>query len=65
SAFVYGIYNGVLNLMGAFNSILLTVIAKKFGFIWAFASALIFMVIFLFGLVIVIDKQGIAPAPVL
>ncbi len=65
SAFVYGIYNGVLNLMGAFNSILLTVIAKKFGFIWAFASALIFMVIFLFGLVVVIDKQGIAPAPIL
>ena len=63
SAFVYGIYNGVLNLMGAFNSILLTEIANKFGFIWAFASALIFMLIFLFGLVIVIDKQGIAPAP--
>ena len=65
SAFVYGIYNGVLNLMGAYNSILLTVIANKFGFIWAFASALVFMVIFLFGLVVVIDKHGIAPAPML
>jgi ACS family D-galactonate transporter-like MFS transporter len=62
SAFVYGVYNGVLNLMGAYSSILVTKIANKFGFIWAFASALIFMVIFLFGLVFVIDKQGIAPA---
>ena len=62
SAFVYGIYNGVLNLMGAYSSILVTVIANKFGFIWAFSSALIFMAIFLFGLVVVIDKHGIAPA---
>jgi len=63
AAFVYGIYNGVLNLMAAFSSILVTVIANKFGFIWAFSSALIFMVIFLVGLVVVIDKHGIAPAP--
>ena len=65
SAFVYGIYNGVLNLMGAYSSILVTVIANKFGFIWAFSSALVFMAIFLFGLVVVIDKRGIAPTPVL
>jgi sugar phosphate permease len=65
SAFVYGMYNGVLNLMGAYSSILVTVIANKFGFIWAFSSALIFMAIFLFGLVIVIDKHGIAPTPAL
>ncbi len=65
SAFVYGIYNGVLNLMGAYSSILVTSIANKFGFIWAFSSALIFMAIFLIGLVFVIDKHGIAPAPVL
>ena len=65
SAFVYGIYNGVLNLMGAYSSILVTAIAHKFGFIWAFSSALIFMAIFLFGLVIVIDKHGIAPKPAL
>ena len=65
SAFVYGIYNGVLNLMGACSSILVTVIADKFGFVWAFSSALIFMAIFLFGLIVVIDKHGIAPAPVI
>jgi ACS family D-galactonate transporter-like MFS transporter len=65
SAFVYGIYNGVLNLMGAYSSILVTDIANKFGFIWAFSSALIFMAIFLIGLVFVIDNQGIAPAPAL
>jgi ACS family D-galactonate transporter-like MFS transporter len=65
SAFVYGIYNGVLNLMGAYSSLLVTSIAKKFGFIWAFSSALIFMAIFLFGLIVVIDKRGIAPRPML
>lgn len=63
TAFVYGIYNGVLNLMGAYSSILVTAIAQRFGFIWAFSSALIFMAIFLFGLVVVIDRRGIAPAP--
>jgi len=65
AALVYGIYNGVLNLMGACSSILVTVIADRFGFIWAFSSALIFMAIFLLGLVVVIDRHGIAPAPVL
>jgi MFS family permease len=64
AAFVYGIYNGVLNLTGAYSSILVTAIAGRFGFIWAFSSALIFMAIFLFGLVVVIDRRGIAPAPV-
>jgi len=62
TAFVYGIYNGVLNLMGAYSSILVTAIAQRFGFIWAFSSALIFMAVFLFGLVVVIDRRGIAPA---
>jgi len=64
TAFVYGIYNGVLNLMGAYSSILVTAIAHRFGFIWAFSSALIFMAVFLFGLIVVIDRHGIAPAPV-
>lgn len=61
TAFVYGIYNGALNLMGAYSSILVTAIAHRFGFIWAFSSALIFMAIFLFGLIVVIDRHGIAP----
>ena len=63
AALVYGLYNGVLNLMGAGSSILVTVLANRFGFVWAFASALVFMAIFLFGLVVVIDRHGIAPAP--
>lgn len=62
TAFVYGVYNGVLNLTGAYSSILVTVIAHRFGFIWAFSSALIFIAIFLFGLIVVIDRHGIAPA---
>ena len=62
SAFIYGIYNGILNLMGAFSNIIVTWIAKRYGFIWAFSSAVVFMAVFLFGLVVVIDKKGIVPA---
>jgi MFS transporter, ACS family, glucarate transporter len=61
SAFVYGIYNGILNLMGACSSLVVTWIAKHHGFIWAFSSAVVFMAVFLIGLVIVIDKKGIVP----
>jgi MFS family permease len=61
-AFVYGIYNGILNLMGAFSSIIVTWIAKHHGFIWAFSSAVIFMAVFLIGLIFVIDENGIVPA---
>lgn len=61
SAFVYGIYNGVLNVMGAFSSLIVTWIAKGHGFIWAFFSAIVFMAVFLIGLVVVIDKKGIVP----
>jgi MFS family permease len=62
SAFVYGVYNGILNLMGAFSSIIVTWIAQRHGFIWAFSSAVVFMAIFLFGLIVVIDEKGIVPA---
>jgi len=62
SAFVYGVYNGVLNLMGAYSSILVTMIAHSFGFIAAFGSAVVFMGIFLIGLIFVIDEKGIVPA---
>jgi ACS family D-galactonate transporter-like MFS transporter len=62
SAFIYGIYNGVLNLMGAYSNIIVTWIAKRYGFIWAFSSAVVFMALFLFGLIVVIDKKGIVPA---
>ena len=62
SAFVYGIYNGVLNLMGAFNSLILTWIAGQHGFIAAFLSAIAFMIVFLIGLIFVIDKRGIIPS---
>jgi ACS family D-galactonate transporter-like MFS transporter len=62
SALVYGVYNGVLNLMGAFSSILVTMLAHSFGFIAAFSSAVVFMVIFLIGLIFVIDENGIVPA---
>ncbi len=62
TAFVYGVYNGLLNLMAAFSNIIVTSLAKHYGFIWAFSSAVVFMTIFLFGLIVVIDKKGIVPA---
>ncbi len=62
SAFVYGVYNGILNLMGAFSNIIVTKIAYHYGFIWAFASPVVFMAIFLFGMIVVIDEKGIVPA---
>ena len=62
SAFVYGVYNGVLNLMGAYSSIIVTMLAHSFGFIAAFSSAIVFMAIFLIGLIFVIDEKGIVPA---
>ena len=62
SAFVYGVYNGILNLMGAYSNIIVTWIADRHGFIWAFSSVVVFMTIFLFGLIVVIDKKGIVPA---
>ncbi|MGD0139883.1 MAG: MFS transporter [Tepidisphaeraceae bacterium] len=62
SAFVYGVYNGVLNLMGAYSSIVVTTLAHSFGFIAAFSSAVVFMAIFLIGLIFVIDENGIVPA---
>ncbi|HVT27781.1 MAG TPA: MFS transporter [Lacipirellulaceae bacterium] len=62
SAFVYGICNGILNLMGTFSNIIVTWIAKYHGFIWAFSSAVVFMAVFLIGLIVVIDRNGIVPA---
>ncbi|WP_297631259.1 MFS transporter [uncultured Clostridium sp.] len=58
SAFVYGVYNGILNLMGAANSLILTFIAEKLGFISAFASAIIFLIIFLIGLIFIIKDKN-------
>ena len=62
SAFVYGVYNGILNLMGAFSAIIVAWIAKNHGFIWAFSSMVVFIAIFLFGLIVVVNKKGIVPA---
>ena len=62
SAFVYGVYNGILNFMGAFSNIIVTRIAQRHGFIWAFSSPVVFMAIFLIGMIVVIDKNGIVPA---
>jgi hypothetical protein len=64
TAFVYGTYNGILNLMGAYNSLLVTRIAQHYGFIAAFSSAVVAMAVFLVGLLLVIDRHGIPPRAV-
>lgn len=55
---IYGILNGVLNLMGAFNSIILTSLATHYGFPAAFGSALIFMAIFMISILFVVDRRS-------
>lgn len=58
TGFVYGIYNGVLNLMGAFNSLILTWLATRFGFPAAFGSAIAFMLIFLVSILVIVDRRS-------
>lgn len=55
---VYSIYNGVLNVMGAFNSLILTALATHYGFPIAFGSAIVFMLIFLSGILLVVDRPS-------
>ncbi len=58
TALVYSVYNGVLNIMGAFNSLILTALATAYGFPLAFGSALFFMLIFLSGMLLVVDRKS-------
>jgi beta-lactamase class A/sugar phosphate permease len=58
TGFVYGVYNGVLNVMGAFNSLIVTWIAGRYGFPAAFGSALAFMLLFLVGILFVVDRAS-------
>ncbi|MGC8608292.1 MAG: MFS transporter [Thermoplasmata archaeon] len=57
SAVVYGVYNGSLNLMGAFNSIIEGFLFIKYGPVIGFTSAIIFMVMFLAGYMALIRKS--------
>ncbi|HVS47124.1 MAG TPA: MFS transporter [Verrucomicrobiae bacterium] len=58
TGFVYGIYNGALNIMGAVNSIILTALAVRFGFPAAFGSAIAFMLVFVVGILWVVDRPS-------
>jgi beta-lactamase class A/sugar phosphate permease len=58
TGFVYGVYNGVLNVMGAFNSLIVTWLAGRFGFPAAFGSAIVFMLLFLVGILFVVDRTS-------
>lgn len=58
TAFVYGIYNGVLNLMGAFNSLILTALATNYGFPAAFGSAVFFAFVFMASMLFIVDRKS-------
>lgn len=55
---VYGFYNGALNVMGAFNSLILTALATRYGFPIAFGSAVVFMLIFVASMLFVVDRTS-------
>jgi len=58
TGFVYGIYNGVLNVMGAFNALIIGALATNYGFPAAFGSALAFMAIFILSMLFIVDKKS-------
>ncbi len=58
TGFVYGIYNGALNVMGAFNALILTWLATRYGFPAAFGSAVFFMLVFLVAMLFVVDRRS-------
>jgi MFS family permease len=55
---LFGFYNGMLNLMGAVNGLAITWLAAHLGFPTAFASAVLFMLIFMAGMVVIVDRPG-------
>ncbi|MEM0097900.1 MAG: MFS transporter [Conexivisphaerales archaeon] len=57
SATVYGVYNGVLNIMGAFNSLIIVAIATAIGFTGAITSMVLFMVMFIAAYLIFIRQK--------
>ncbi len=57
SATVYGVYNGALNLMGAFNAIILGYLFIHTTPVVGFASSVFFMVLFLGGYIGLIRKK--------
>jgi MFS family permease len=58
TGFIYGIYNGVLNVMGAINSLILAALAARYGFPAAFGSAILFMFVFLVSMLFIVDRAS-------
>ncbi|BAB59319.1 metabolite transporter [Thermoplasma volcanium GSS1] len=57
SATVYGIYNGSLNFIGAFNAIIEGILFIRYGPVLAFTSSILFMLMFLGGYLGLIRKN--------
>lgn len=58
TGFVYGFYNGVLNVMGACNSLIVAALATRYGFPAAFGSALVFMFLFVISMLFIVDRAS-------
>lgn len=57
SATFYGVYNGALNLVGAFNSIIEGILFVTYGPVVGFSSSVIFMILFVGGYLGLIRKS--------
>ncbi len=62
SATVYGFYNGVLNIMGAFTSLIIAGLAIMYGFPAAITSTVFFMILFLAAYLVFITEKSMNKA---
>ncbi len=58
TGFMYGFYNGVLNVMGAFNFLIVSALAARYGFPAAFGTALFFMLLFVVAMFFIVDRAS-------
>ncbi|MEM3267220.1 MAG: MFS transporter [Conexivisphaerales archaeon] len=62
SATVYGFYNGVLNIMGAFTSLIIATLAIRYGFPAAITSTVFFMLLFILAYSVFITQKSMDQA---
>ncbi|MDG6928868.1 MAG: MFS transporter [Nitrososphaerota archaeon] len=58
SATVYGFFNGILNIMGAFTSLIIVSLALAYGFPAAITSTIFFMVLFILAYTVFITQKS-------
>ncbi len=58
TGFVYGVYNGALNIMGACSALIVGALAARFNFPVAFGSELFFMLVFVAAMLFIVDRAS-------